>query len=92
MEGYGQVGAWLYLDDLPFVHVMSRAPDAADGAAARVDHFALEATDVTGTRARLERQGVAFREKSVPELDFHQIVIHDPDGVKVELNFRGLAA
>jgi catechol 2,3-dioxygenase-like lactoylglutathione lyase family enzyme len=92
MEGYGHVGAWLYLDDHPFVHVMACAPDTSDEGPARMDHFALEATDVAATRARLESKGVTFRENTVPELDFHQIVFHDPDGVKIELNFRGLAA
>jgi hypothetical protein len=44
------------------------------------------------TRARLEAAGVPFREASYAQLDIHQIVVHDPDGVKVELNFKGQAA
>ena len=50
----------------------------------QIDHFALQASDAVATRARLEAAGVPFREATYAQLDVHQIVVHDPDGVKVE--------
>jgi hypothetical protein len=92
MEGYGVTGAWLHLGEHPFLHVIARAPEQTADTPALIDHFALEATDLPGLKARLEALGVPFRENAVPELRFRQIVIRDPDGVKVELNFQEPAA
>ncbi|MGB8365778.1 MAG: VOC family protein [Rhizomicrobium sp.] len=92
MEGRGYTGAWLLLDGHPYVHLVSRSPEQSPETAGLLDHFALEATGLSETRERLKRAGVNFRENPVPEFDIHQIVVRDPDGVKVELNFRGAAA
>lgn len=92
MEGRGYKGAWLLLGDHPYVHVMSRPPEQAPETRGQVDHFALEATDPSEVRRRLTCAGVGFRENPLPDLGLHQIVLQDPDGIKVELNFRGAAA
>ena len=87
--GRGYTGAWLSLSGHPFVHVVARRTEQAPDTLGVLDHFALEATDIPGMRAHLSKVGVPFRENPVPEFELHQIVVHDPDGVKVELNFRG---
>ncbi|CAN7593874.1 VOC family protein [Phenylobacterium sp. LjRoot219] len=88
-EALGYRGAWLFLGGHPYVHVMARAPEQPPETCGLVDHFALEATGLAETRARLVRAGVTFRENPLPEMELHQIIVRDPDGVKVELNFRG---
>lgn len=80
-------GAWLYLDGHPYVHVIARRVQQAPETRGLVDHFALAATDVPGTRAHLTKAGVPFRENPLPDFKLHQIVVQDPDGNKVELNF-----
>jgi len=37
----------------------------------------------------LTAAGIAFREAVVPRDNSLQIFIHDPDGLKIELNFEG---
>lgn len=91
MEGRGLTGAWLLLGGHPYVHLVSRTPEQSSETSGLLDHFALEATDLAQTRERLQRAGVAYRENPVPEFELHQIIVRDPDGVKVELNFRGAA-
>jgi catechol 2,3-dioxygenase-like lactoylglutathione lyase family enzyme len=59
---------------------------AANGAGG-FDHIAFAASGFADMRARLERHGIAFRERTVPGTEQHQMFIHDPDGVKIELNF-----
>jgi hypothetical protein len=86
------MGAWLSLDGHPFVHLVSRRPEQSPETLGLVDHFALEATGLSETRRRLSDAGLEFRENPIPEFEIHQIVVQDPDGVKVELNFRGAAA
>ena len=51
-----------------------------------VDHMAFAATGLADIRRRLERNGVAYRERSVPGLGLHQVFFEDPSGVTIELN------
>lgn len=52
-----------------------------------VDHMAFAATGVADMRARLQRHGIAFRERTVPSLGIHQVFFEDPSGVTIELNY-----
>jgi catechol 2,3-dioxygenase-like lactoylglutathione lyase family enzyme len=52
-----------------------------------VDHMAFRATGLSDMRARLQRQKVPFRERTVPSLGLHQVFIEDPSDVTIELNF-----
>ena len=54
-----------------------------------VDHMAFTATGLADMLARLQKQGVAFRERSVPSLSLHQVFFEDPSGVTIELNYPG---
>lgn len=54
---------------------------------AAVDHLAFLATDLKGMQAALRREGVSFRERTVPDLGLHQLFVEDPSGVTIELNF-----
>jgi len=93
----GFPGYWLYSGGVPTVHLLgSRTPRegiVVRGTAkkfddtGRFDHIAFAATDIDQVRARLEARKVKFRENTVPRTGAKQIVLHDPDGVGVELNF-----
>jgi catechol 2,3-dioxygenase-like lactoylglutathione lyase family enzyme len=52
-----------------------------------VDHIAFFATGLAGMLASLKRQGVAVRERTVPNLSLHQLFLDDPNGVVIELNY-----
>lgn len=52
-----------------------------------VDHMAFTATGLADMRTRLGRHGVAFRERTVPNLGIHQVFFEDPSQVTIELNF-----
>jgi catechol 2,3-dioxygenase-like lactoylglutathione lyase family enzyme len=68
-----------------------KAASSLNGSGA-VDHLAFLATDWRGMRATLERAGLAFRERSVPDLGLHQVFVEDPSGVTIELNFPAAEA
>lgn len=57
-----------------------------------VDHMAFAATGLADMRMRLQRQGVAFRERTVPSLHIHQVFFEDPSGVTIELNYPAAEA
>jgi catechol 2,3-dioxygenase-like lactoylglutathione lyase family enzyme len=52
-----------------------------------VDHVAFFATGLPQMLQRLQAQGIALRERTVPLLGLHQVFVDDPNGVVVELNF-----
>jgi len=57
-----------------------------------VDHMAFTATSLAGMRERLVRQGIAYRERTVPSLGIHQVFFEDPSGVTLELNYPAAEA
>jgi catechol 2,3-dioxygenase-like lactoylglutathione lyase family enzyme len=82
------VGYWLYLGEQPVVHLVQRAPEAPPPAeSSAIDHIAFHGIDFVSTRTRLREAGIAFREAVVPRDGTLQLFVHDPDGVKIELNF-----
>ena len=79
-------GAWLYCGDRPVVHLIQREGDGErrpDTGA--IDHVAFEAEDF---RRRLQARGLAHETRLVPGGGMRQIFLRDPNGVKLELNFR----
>jgi catechol 2,3-dioxygenase-like lactoylglutathione lyase family enzyme len=89
---FASVGYWLYLGDQPVVHLVQRAPgESAVAGSGNVDHIAFRGIDLDGTRQTLRAAGVEFREAVVPRDHSIQIFLHDPDGLKLELNFRAPA-
>ena len=86
---FASVGYWLYLGDVPVVHLVQlAADDTRDPGSGRVDHVAFHGVDLESTRQTLTAAGIAFREAIVPRDNTVQIFIHDPDGLKIELNFE----
>lgn len=63
-----------------------RDPSALRGTGA-VDHVAFFATGLAAMLEHLRKQGVAVRERTVPNIGLHQLFLQDPNGVVVELNY-----
>ena len=80
-------GAWLYCEGVPVVHLIGgREPLRSSPGA--LDHVAFSGHSVAEFTARLEAEGVAFRERDVPDSDLHQVFLEDPNGITIEINFR----
>lgn len=79
---------WLYAQQRPLLHLTVTDDGApAQGPTARIDHIAFSARDLDATCARLQQLGLEHRVKPYPQMGFTQVVVHDPIGLKVELNF-----
>ena len=87
--GFTFPGAWLYVNGHPVVHLIGGRTDKVPATTGNFDHVAFDATGLAEMRATLAKAGIAFEEATVPGRPLHQVFLHDPDGVKVELNFRG---
>lgn len=78
-------GFWLYAGGQPTVHLY--ASGQVESGRTALDHIAFKATGLEETRERLARLGVAFTEAPVPDWPMHQVFIHDPTGLRIELAF-----
>lgn len=86
-------GFWLYAGDKPVVHLMdasAMAGGAAEtGAVGRLDHIAFTCSDVEAFEAHIAQRGVPYQRRDFPAFDTVQLVVTDPTGLDVELNFTG---
>jgi catechol 2,3-dioxygenase-like lactoylglutathione lyase family enzyme len=81
----GFPGIWFYAGGHPILHVSAaKLPHDRAGV---IDHMAFSATDLKGTVAKLNREGVKFVLRQQVGTKIWQIFCHDPMGAKVELDF-----
>jgi catechol 2,3-dioxygenase-like lactoylglutathione lyase family enzyme len=86
---FGIPGAWLYLGGRAVVHLVGGRDGEAPLRTGPFDHIAFEAEDFQGMRTKMQSLGLDFQEADVPDFNLKQLFVRDPDGVKIELNFRG---
>ncbi|MBW8815915.1 MAG: VOC family protein [Caulobacterales bacterium] len=82
-------GAWLYAGDKDVVHLVEVERPAADSAGASLDHFAFDIADYDEALRRVETTGLSFRATATPGTSVKQIFVRDPNGVTIELNWKG---
>jgi len=92
-------GYWLYVEGTPCIHIGDRDAYESHGdrtglsvsprapGTGPVDHIAFNATDHDAMVALLKARGIAHGRNAVPGIGLRQIFVHDPNGVKIELNF-----
>jgi catechol 2,3-dioxygenase-like lactoylglutathione lyase family enzyme len=96
----GFPGYWLYLGEIPCIHIAEwntyRAHSAAAGIRAStpapgtgaLDHIAFNAVDLAAVKARLSAHEINYSVNEVPNAGLTQLFLADPNGVKVEINVR----
>jgi len=94
------LGYWLYVGETPAIHVAGwhdyeRYARGAGmpipthtGTTGPVDHIAFTGTGHDELAARLDAAGVEYQRNEIPDIGLRQIFVHDPSGVRIELNFR----
>ena len=85
-------GHWLYAGGQAVVHLAGNAvadegPAQAALPTGKLNHIALRTTGLAETRAHLAHAGIDWREAPVPGVPLHQVFLHDPVGLKIELTF-----
>ncbi len=83
-------GYWMYSEDMPVVHLAQNNVGSSSGDgedAGPVDHIAFTSDDYRELMTRLEAAGANFEERKVPGGQAHQVFVHGPEGVKVEIQF-----
>ena len=85
-------GYWLYLADVPVLHLMEwpDGPQSPDRARGYLHHIAFSCHDEMAFIDRFEQLSVPFRRRefALPSGEpFLQLMVSDPTGLGVELNF-----
>ncbi len=75
-------GYWLYLGDVPVIHL---APRDRDGGPGWVNHIAFYGFEVAAKSAELEAAGIPYRVQWLADTDTPQIFVEGPEGVRIEL-------
>jgi catechol 2,3-dioxygenase-like lactoylglutathione lyase family enzyme len=96
----GFPGHWVYIGDIPVIHIAEWTTYTAHSKAkgthvstqaegtGPVDHIAFGAQDYDGVLERIREHGVSVRESNNPSNIVRQLFLFDPNGVKIEINFR----
>ena len=86
-------GYWMYSGNMPVVHLAQNgdrpAPAGSGDGPGPVDHIAFTADNYAELMERLKAAGANFEERTVPGGAAHQVFIHGPEGVRVEIQFSG---
>lgn len=82
-------GAWLYAGDKDVVHLVEVQRPAAESQGSSLDHFAFDISDYEETLRRVAATGLSYGESLTPGTSVRQIFVRDPNGVTVELNWKG---
>lgn len=84
-------GTWLYAEGQPIVHLYALLDDAQGEPPTPVtgplDHISFRGSDLATTQEHLRSLEIDFFEVPIPGWPIHQIFLHDPKGLKIELTF-----
>ena len=90
-------GAWLYVGghghpQLPggaeaVVHLM-KLGENRDFGSGSIDHVAFSGNDFVGYKEHLDTTDIDYIDRFIEDANIYQIFVTDPNGVKVEINFR----
>jgi catechol 2,3-dioxygenase-like lactoylglutathione lyase family enzyme len=97
---------WMYLDDVDVVHIgpsakmagaiqkqyLGRTSQDAGGGTGALDHIAFRATGLRQMIAHLKSQKIASSQRRANGQALFQLFFHDPNGIKIELNFDAAEA
>jgi catechol 2,3-dioxygenase-like lactoylglutathione lyase family enzyme len=97
---------WMYLGEVDVVHIgpsarmagaiqkqyLGRTSQASGQGTGAIDHIAFRATGLKETIEHLRAQGVSFSQRRANGQALFQLFFHDPNGIKIELNFDAAEA
>jgi len=97
---------WMYLGGVDVVHIgpsakmagaiqkqyLGRTSQKSEQGTGAIDHIAFRATGLRDLLEHLKKQGVEFRQRRANGQALFQLFFHDPNGIKIELNFDAAEA
>jgi len=80
-------GAWLYLGDKAYVHLVEVIGLWTAQPNLTLEHFAFRAKGLAEFRTLLDSKNIEYRLSAVPDMPIVQINIYDPDGNHIHIDF-----
>jgi catechol 2,3-dioxygenase-like lactoylglutathione lyase family enzyme len=71
---------------------LGRTSQASEAGTGAIDHIAFRATGLRQMMAHLKAQGIEFRQRRANGQALFQLFFHDPNGIKIELNYAAQEA
>jgi catechol 2,3-dioxygenase-like lactoylglutathione lyase family enzyme len=92
---------WMYLGGVDVVHIgpsakmagaiqkqyLGRTSQKSEQGTGAIDHIAFRATGLRQVLQHLRSEGVPFSQRRANGQALFQLFFHDPNGIKIELNF-----
>jgi catechol 2,3-dioxygenase-like lactoylglutathione lyase family enzyme len=97
---------WMYLGDVDVVHIgpsakmagaiqreyLGRTSQASAQGTGAIDHIAFRASGLRDMISHLRKHNIPFTQRRANGQALFQLFFHDPNGVKIELNFDAAEA
>ncbi len=97
---------WMYLGESDVVHIgpsarmagenqkkyLGRTSQQSEQGTGAIDHIAFRASGLRETMVHLKKEGIEFRQRRANGQALFQLFFHDPNGIKIELNFDAAEA
>jgi catechol 2,3-dioxygenase-like lactoylglutathione lyase family enzyme len=97
---------WMYLNGVDVVHIgpsakmagaiqkqyLGRPSQGTGQGTGAIDHIAFRAKGLRDTMVHLRKEGIDFRQRRANGQALFQLFFHDPNGIKIELNFDAAEA
>jgi catechol 2,3-dioxygenase-like lactoylglutathione lyase family enzyme len=97
---------WMYLGDVDVVHIgpsakqageiqkkyLGRTSQDAGAGTGAIDHIAFRATGLRAMLELLKKEKIPFTQRRANGQALFQVFFHDPNGIKVELNYAAAEA
>lgn len=80
-------GAWLYLGDQAYIHLVDKPDQSAASLDSTLEHFAFRAEGMPDLLARLDAAKIAYTIDDVPNFPVVQVNFHDPDGNHIHIDY-----
>jgi catechol 2,3-dioxygenase-like lactoylglutathione lyase family enzyme len=96
----------MYIGDVDVVHIgpsakmagaiqkqyLGRTSQKSEQGTGAIDHIAFRATGLREMMEHLRREKVEFRQRRANGQALFQLFFHDPNGIKIELNYEAAEA
>jgi catechol 2,3-dioxygenase-like lactoylglutathione lyase family enzyme len=97
---------WMYLGKVDVVHIgpsarmagaiqkeyLGRTSQKSEQGTGAIDHIAFRAAGLRDMMEHLRREKIEFRQRRANGQALFQLFFHDPNGIKIELNFDAAEA
>src|SRR5215208_3222111 len=97
---------WMYVDNIDIVHIgpsakqageiqkkyLGRTSQKSEEGTGALDHIAFRATGLRRMLEHLKREKVPFSQRRANGQALFQLFLHDPNGIKIELNYAAQEA